>query len=299
MIKVTDKGIWMNPTLKMNLDSILHNTRKDWSFLIIISGSKKTRIGKSVLAQQIGYYLAHSLGRKFTVDNICLDGKSLIDISQKLSPGVFVLDESRSDLSSGKHLVKSTQILIDFFNESGKLNNIVILVIPDFFDLMKPVAVGLSHCLINVFISKKRALDKNGQEVVEFKRGYYSFYSDDKKNDLYINHRQKRDYNAVKWNFWGDFQNKWVIDVEEYDRRKHEYIFRQREREWIAPRHKKWIQQRDFLIQYINKENGLAIKDIEKMFEENGFKEDTKCDLATRIFKKNFMELKRNATKIS
>ena len=49
-------GFSMHPILKAQLDILLKNIKNDWDFTIIITGGGEVRVGKSVLAMQIGAY---------------------------------------------------------------------------------------------------------------------------------------------------------------------------------------------------------------------------------------------------
>lgn len=270
MIRVTDKQYWMNPTLKTNLDSLVHNAKDDWNPIIVISGKSKTRIGKTVLATQIAYYMAYRLKRSFTVDNILFSGMDLIEQAKNMSPGVFVLDESRADLATSKRLNESTQHLIDFFNETGMLNNIVILVIPDFFDLMKQMAVGHSEILINCFAGKSIVKNDEGNDVQKKVRGYYGFYNDDRKRLLYFKGKKHDlDYGCVKWNFWGNFMDFWVVDKQAYEDKK--LMFINRSRQENPKEGNKYLLQRNALIEYLCLEANYTHEKVAKILVEKGF----------------------------
>ena len=68
---------------------------------------------------------------------------------EKYHPNIY--DEARESLASTKHMKKLQEDIIDFFNECGQLNQIFIVVLPDFFSLKEEIAVGRSEILINVY----------------------------------------------------------------------------------------------------------------------------------------------------
>lgn len=265
MIKLTDREIWYHPTLVQNMKTILYNIKHDHSFLIIISGDKKVRVGKSMLAQQIAYFFSYYLKRPFTIDNIMFSGQALIEYSKTHQKGIYVLDETRASMSSVRVMTDTVQNIIDFFSETGMYNNIIILVLPDFFDLPKSVAIGLSECLINCFVSKKVVNDKELGEVLDYKRGYFGYWADSKKNELYIKASKYKNYNAVKWNFWGNFRKHWVIDEQEYNEKKLRFIRRSRQE---SPKRVKQI--RDLLIRYIIKQKIMTQKELRKFLRDMG-----------------------------
>lgn len=275
MIRVTDRQYWMHPTLKNSLDTLAYNTMDDYSFMIIISGDAKVRVGKSMLGQQIAYYLCHVLKRQFSFDNLVFTGKELIDRSRKMKSMVYIMDESRADLGSAKTLYRNTQMLIDFFNETGKLNNIVILILPDFFDLTKSLAVGFSQCLINCFINKTQTTTFNKSTVQKFRRGYFSFYGESAKRILYDKGKKEyHNYGAVKWDYWGNFHKHWILDEEKYNKLKDQYIHRRRDMEakGAGIQEMRAMEHRDALIVYMVKDLSYTQKQVHAVIEEYGGK---------------------------
>ena len=227
MEQVTDLKFWMDGYLIPNLKTVCYNLRNDWDFVFIVSGNGQVRVGKSVLAQQIGYFVAYHMKTPFNIDNIVFSGDELIKKAhQKPKNSVFVYDEARSELDSKKTMERVTQTLLDFFSECGMYNHFIILVLPDFFDLPKSIAINRSRALINVR-SSAEIVQGN---IVKFKRGTYQFFNFDTKKKLYtVGKRNFNDYNACKCNFFGDFRNFWVVDKDEYDKKKAAFVKRRRE----------------------------------------------------------------------
>lgn len=271
MIKVhaCGKDFWLHPTLKVNLDTIIYNTNQDWSHMIIISGSGKTRIGKSMLAQQIAAYVSDGLNRKFTLDCVVFDGDDLIKQGLKMPPSVFVHDESRHDLNA-KHALRETgQKLIDFFAETGMLNHIVILVLTDFFELTKGLAVGQSECMINCFVKRTVSHDRTRDVAVSKKeRGYFGYWGDTRKRLLYIKGKKQFDnYDAVSWDFWGNFEYGWILDEAAYTAKKLEFIKRNRDQVGGGNKYK---EQRNILVGEVVKA-GFEQKVVSSWLEQGGF----------------------------
>ena len=74
MERVTDKEFWMDGYLKSNLNTLCYNLPNDWDSVILISGSGMVRMGKNVLAQQVGYYVSWKMGTPFSLENVCFSG---------------------------------------------------------------------------------------------------------------------------------------------------------------------------------------------------------------------------------
>lgn len=232
MQRVTDAGYWLDPYLISNLDSVIHNLNNDFDFVWLVSGDGMVRVGKSVIAQQIGYYVAYHMKTDFTLNNLVFSGDELIKRGHELPKNsVIIYDEARGDLDSKKTMQELTQKILDFFAECGMYNHFFILVMPDFFEYPKSIAVKRSEVLINVLRGSKVVKSKSGGEVVEFTRGYFEFYNRKEKKKLYILGKKNYDsYDVGKRNFYGSFTNQWVLPFEEYTRLKLNYIRRARDK---------------------------------------------------------------------
>ena len=151
---------WMDKGLQKILNSIAYNVPLDWDSLILISGSGMVRVGKSVFGQQIGHYLSVKLKTKFDINNIVFSGQELIEKARTFPKhSVFVYDEARGELDTKKVMEDITKTLMDFFAECGMYNHVIIIVLPDFFDLPKGIAISRSELLLNVY--RDRSIKKN------------------------------------------------------------------------------------------------------------------------------------------
>ena len=232
MERVTEKQYWMDGYLKDNLNSLAYNMKHDFDSLICISGSGLVRVGKSVLAQQIGYFMAYRLGTTMNLDNIVFSGAELISIAKILPKNsVIIYDEARGELDTKKVMENITKNLLDFFAECGMYNHCLIMVLPDYFELPKSVAINRSECLINVIRTTGTTNDSDGNEVVKFERGVFEFYNRNGKKMLYIlGKKNYDDYSIGKKyrSFFGEFPNVFVMDKKEYEDKKLKHIQRTR-----------------------------------------------------------------------
>jgi hypothetical protein len=250
MVNVTNKSYNMHSALKSNIDHIIYNISQDWDFLIIISGDGMTRVGKSVLAQQIAYYVAYNLNRSFDENNIIFSGEELIKKGNEFPKNsVFVYDEARADLDNKKQMFGYVQNLLDFFSECGMYNHFIILVLPEFFELPKSIALNRSEFLINV----KRQISKvDGQNILKFERGFFDFYNRTGKRKLYWEGRRNYFFYNEKFKvFDGYFPNFWVLDKDKYEVRKRAYLQRERNK----PKEKKEQKKPDDLVSQLDKLN--------------------------------------------
>jgi len=263
-------GFHIDEVLKANLDLYVKNAKNDWDFVLIISGGGQVRVGKSVLALQLAYYWkdqmkkVHGIDVPFTIeDNIVFRGKDLIKKGNHLgknyphSPLVF--DEAGADLLGVKWQQKSTQDVMDFLRESGQYNLFTILVIPDFFDMKKGVALSRSDCLIDVYVLPN--------EKGIWERGFYNFYSRPSKKNLYLFGKKELNYSAAKKDFHGRFYNNYPIDEQKYREAK---AIALKERENDKPIDK-YLIQRNVLFKIMT-DNGFNQRQISDLMKEHGIK---------------------------
>jgi len=258
------EGFHMDGYLKENLDILAENITNDFDFVILVSGGGMTRIGKSLIAMQIGYYLTHKVNElngihnTFTTDNYSFRGEDLI-VKAKCAPrySVLVYDEAGSDLMARKTMHSTTQALLDFFREIGQANLFLICVLPDFFDLPKGIAVTRSVCLIDVDFVEK------------FTRGKFKFFSRRAKKLLYLRGKKTLDYDCVKPDFYGTFTNFYTVDEMKYRQMKLEAL-RNREKdeveklkERMTSTARRLLHQKRELVLFL-KECGVSQREIAK-----------------------------------
>lgn len=219
-------GFYMDEDLKRQIDILLKNIKNDWDFTIIISGRGEVRVGKSVLAMQIAAYWVSEINRlydkklKLSVNNFVFDGRKLIEkgntLGQKNPYSPLIYDEAGADLAGTKVITQMTQDVLDFYRECGQYNLLNILVLPDFFDLPKALALTRSIFLLDVdYVANDEGL---------FQRGWFNFYSRPNKKNLYLKGKRDQNYAASPYDFRGRYYHFYPIDEEEYRKQKVEAL---------------------------------------------------------------------------
>lgn len=208
-------GFYMDGYIKENLDIMAERIVDDMQFVGVISGKGTVRNGKSTFAQHQGYYFnhkvneLHKLNNKFDINNIVFKADDLIEKAFSLPKySVLILDEG-DDLTA-QYYSKLAIKLRRFFRKCGQLNLFFLLLIPDFFELPRSYAVTRSTYLVNVMFMGR------------FERGFFEFYSGEKKRELYYKGRRYGDYHCVRENFKGRFPKPYLVDEEVYRRKKEE-----------------------------------------------------------------------------
>jgi hypothetical protein len=239
-------GFYLEPNLKAQIDILIKNIKNDWDFTIIVTGRGEVRVGKSVLAMQIAAYWVAEVNRiynkkiPFNTDNFVFDGRKLIEqgneLGQKHPYSPLIYDEAGADLAGTKMINTMTQDVLDFYRECGQYNLLNVLVLPDFFDLPKALALTRSIFLLDV--------DYKPDSEGIFQRGYFNFYSRPNKKNLYLKGKREQDYSAWYYDFHGRFLNFYPINEEDYraskvkalkhrEKRRTNVIIDQRDAAWF------------------------------------------------------------------
>jgi len=259
-------GFSMDETLKIQLDILLKNIINDWDFTIIITGGGEVRVGKSVLAMQIACYWTEQVrklyGKQVLFDlenNFIFDGKELIKTGNRLGKqfpfSSLIFDEAGSDLEGRKAITASTKNVLDYYRECGQYNLLNILVMPEFFELPKGIALSRSIFLIDVYYTA------NDEGL--FQRGFFNFYSRRNKKYLYLKGKRELDYKAYVYDFHGKFLNFYPVNEKDYRKRKQDAMSKRE-----SKRRNKFQVQRDACWFLLNKESGLSQSEIAKRMEQ-------------------------------
>jgi len=287
-----EKEWYINDFLSTQLDTITYNIKKDWDFVILITGDRMVRVGKSIIAMTVCAYLAYRFAQLHTsrdkgysaplnkdaynMSNLFFDNKDMVEASfKKEKYSVIHYDEGREGLAANKAMQQVQKDLVDFFTECGQMNHCFVIVAPDFFDLKEMMAVSRSEILINVYRkSENKMMDiyKEGvkKPVTVFSRGHFEFFSKKKKAQLYDNFRTTRRkwYGAVKCDFLGDFTDQYPLGEEEYKAKKREALARfqdrHKEEKPLSNKVVKVIQQRSELVNWLKDEYNIPIAKISK-----------------------------------
>jgi len=191
-------GAYIDKALSENLNIIAKKISNDMTFLGIISGHDSVGTGKTTFMTQIASYLTwkinqiHGTNNTFTHKNLVFKGTDLAKRSFELPKySVVCLDEG-DDLTTA-HFKATTMKLKRYFRKCRQLNQILLLIIPSFFELPKFYALARSHFLVDVEFKG------------EFDRGFFSLYGPSSKKKLYIRGKRDWDYGVQKADLKGFF----------------------------------------------------------------------------------------------
>lgn len=212
-------GIFCDDILYENMKELSYAIVKDNSFLFLVSSQAlSVRTGKStftqLMAESWNYIMLkeHGIKLDFNMDNIAFNADQFEEKCFKLHEkgqkfGVCILDES--DDLTGHSLSQEVKKIKRFLRKAGQLNLLMIMILPDFFEFPKSIAVNRSIALITIDYGD------------HFERGHFKFYDFKAKKKLYIKGKQFNDYSVSNFTFRGFFTGQYLVNEEEYRKEKY------------------------------------------------------------------------------
>lgn len=205
-------GRYIDGTLWENIKLLAKSITKDMTYLLVISSSTlEVGTGKSVFSQQFAEaYLEavrqiHGINNRLSMNNIVFRPTEIIKRSFEVPQYSSVICDEWEDLHYWSELGIS---LRQYFRKCRQLNQLVIVIIPNFFQLPMSYAISRSVAFIDI---------KFGGE---FDRGFFSFYNFQTKKKLYLLGKKTQNYNVVRPNFMGRFVDGYTVDEGEYKKEK-------------------------------------------------------------------------------
>lgn len=203
-VQYADKEITVDKFLHDNLTDMRESLNTDRDIFVIVDG--RERIGKSVLAQMIGWIASQG---KLKLQNICLTAEEFADrVSNCEQKETIIFDECYLGMSSTDALRKYNRLIKQLVVTCGQKNLFVILVLPSVFDISKYMALHRTDALIHAFEHKRQ-------------RGFFAFYDHKKLKYIYIRGKKFYSYTNTKPNFVGRFPNFYAVDEQEYRDKKY------------------------------------------------------------------------------
>jgi len=213
-------GLYFDGKLYENMKELAKAIVDDNSFLLLVSAQAlSVRTGKSTFVQELAEAWnnimreEHGINLDFSMKNIAFNADdfekkafALYDDGQKYAS--IICDES--DDLTGHSLSAEVKKIKRFLRKAGQLNLLMIMILPDFFEFPKSIAVNRSVGLITVDYGE------------HFKRGSWKFYNFKAKKSLFIRGKSYNDYSVQHPTFYGSFIGYgYLVDEDEYRNEKY------------------------------------------------------------------------------
>jgi hypothetical protein len=248
------KDILFHDLLYQKLLNIKKIQKLGWDCQFIIVGDERS--GKSTLGIQCGYILSNG---KISIENIAPTASAAIEKLEDLpDESVLIIDEGSLMFSSKDTMKKEQRQLIKILNVVGQKKMVLIVILPDFFDLNKYISVFRSRFLIKVYA------DKN------LRRGRFMYWGSSRKKILYeYGKKHYGSYKFPKSNFKGRFTSFNPI-FKEYEKLKVSSLWAALKSDDKIASEPKTKAQRDVLINQVYRRRWMKQKHMEKLFMEHG-----------------------------
>lgn len=197
----SNEGMYLDGFLKEKLDNIKKIISKNWDAVILIDG--KERAGKSTLGFSCAWYLSDA---KLTINNLAKDTDDAISKIETLpDKSVIMIDEGSLSFSSKDAMKSEQRKLLKILDVVGQKNLCIIVILPSFFELAKPIACRRSRFLLHVYTDE------------QLNRGRFCYFGDKKKRTLYeYGKKNYGSYDYPEADFVGRFVDFKVPFFEEY-----------------------------------------------------------------------------------
>ena len=243
-----EKTYYVEPRLLKYLTTNVKEdlSKKDKDYPLLIDGYEGS--GKTTFAQQIGAVVDPSLN----LSRICMTSvefKKAILNSEKNQCVIY--DEAVTGLTAADSISRIGKLLKSLMMQMRQKNLFVIVILPTVFDLNRYVVLGRAKALFHIYESGGR-------------RGYFVGYNKKDLKKTYLRGKKTYTY-TVRSKFRGRFYGKYVVDEEEYKKKKTDALMEVGE----VKEYDKYMW-RNKLFYILNQECKISAVKISKLLEKNG-----------------------------
>jgi hypothetical protein len=192
MVLVTNKQYYLDPKLKEKLDLMIKRMEVGKDNLLLVDGDEGD--GKTNISMGVGYYVAYTCNRPFSLENIFFDLDKLIDFAIKTKEQVIIWDEGALGGLASEWWNKNQKKFIKLLMIARKRQHFWIVNIPKFFKLNEYFVIDRSIGLLHVYM-------RGGLE-----HGKFVYFNQTQKEKLWEDWRRThiRSYKKF-WSFHGTF----------------------------------------------------------------------------------------------
>ena len=254
VIKYKDREYYMSQMLKDNLDLYKKAVlKKNTSAVLIIDG--RSGEGKTTLSMQVAGYLNDN----FCIDDVCFTVEQFLNRLKQAKKGDVIIFDEAMVISSRSAMSLLNRAVVICMSQIRSKNIFVIFNINSIFDLDRNLSLHRADCLLHVYSEDGRLGN----------RGRYCVFPSRKAvlQKLYMYGKKYYSYARPKAVFVDKFFSHFLVDEEEYEKRKQESI-----NKFIVKTTAKSSQvkiQRDKLIRYVRENYKLNNKQLAEIMGIN------------------------------
>lgn len=222
--------------------------KKKQSAVCIVDG--RSGMGKTTLSFQMGLYMSSN----FSLDYVHYTPESFLEALSNAQKGDTLVFDEAMLLSSRAALSAINRMIVIAMSMIRSKNLFIIFNVNSIFDLDRNLALSRADLLLHCYGD---SLTDKGRFLAFFKGGD----GIDRIKGLYIHGKKFYDYNVPKANFYSVFSSYFVVDEQEYEKRKQIGVnnFLKSGKSQLTHKDK---ATRDRLIKYIYDNMGLTQEQI-------------------------------------
>ncbi len=245
--------------------------RKDVDLPTVVTGYPGS--GKSTFVIQAATFCDHTFNHK----RMCQSAEDFIEGIKTAKVGeAWVLDESYKDLNSSEVRRETGRALLNVMNIIRQKRLYIFIVLPNFFDLHKSIAIFRTRWLIHCY-------DKSFGDI-----GYFAAFDRPTKHSLYIKGKRDESYDIVPSDGNGKFtkQVPETFDWEAYTQMKEKglqevFVSTQEDRTSIVQRNiliYHLYKAHDYTTKKLSEISGVSIRHTQDIVKKEKKKDEFKSD---------------------
>jgi hypothetical protein len=184
---------------------------KDTSVVIVVDG--KSGLGKSTLGGQVGLYC----DKNFNIESYCFTPEEFLKKLETAKKGSCLIFDEGMLLSSRSALSEINKMTIIAMSMIRSKQLFIIFCVNSIFDLDRNLALSRADILLSLY----------GAHLVDRGKFLAFFKAEDgvdRLKQLYLMGKKYYSYTSPKSNFNTTFPKHFVVDMDEYERRKQEGV---------------------------------------------------------------------------
>ena len=202
------KDVYYDKYLLDNLEGFKRTVlNKNTSFVMVIDG--RSGMGKTTLANQLGHFFDDN----YCLDKIFWEPRKFLEGLEKAKKGVFLLFNEAMILSSRSAMSEINRMVVMAMSMIRSKQLFICFCVNSIFDLDRNLALSRADFLLHVY-------GDNLGDRGNFTAFFRAKGDIDRIKSLYLRGKKYYSYSQPRANFFGSFGKRFIVDENEYEKRK-------------------------------------------------------------------------------
>ena len=202
------KDVYYDKYLLDNLEGFKHTVlNKNTSFVMVIDG--RSGMGKTTLANQLGHFFDDN----YCLEKIYWEPRKFLEGLEKAKKGDFLLFDEAMILSSRSAMSEINRMVVMAMSMIRSKQLFICFCVNSIFDLDRNLALSRADFLLHVY-------GDNLGDRGNFTAFFRAKGDIDRIKSLYLRGKKYYSYSQPRANFFGSFGKRFIVDENEYEKRK-------------------------------------------------------------------------------